>query len=49
MPGSCTSVPSMASARYSPLGHTSIGPLSVLITRTRTDWPGFAATRWSPG
>ena len=43
--GPLTSYPSTASTRYGPAAHTSIGPLSVLITRTRTERPGGAGTR----
>ena len=42
--GRCTSVPSMASSRYDPVVQASIGPLSVLLIRTRTCCPGCAGT-----
>jgi hypothetical protein len=43
--GRCTSVPSTASSRYEPLLQIFMGPLSVLVTRTLSRWPGCAGTR----
>ena len=47
--GPCTSRPSTATTRNSPpVGHTRIGPASVLTIRTRTGVPGAAVTGTSP-
>jgi hypothetical protein len=46
--GRFTSVPSTASRRKDLLVHTCIGPLSVLVIRTRMRRPGSAGTWRSP-
>ena len=46
--GWLTSWPSTATTRYGALAQATWAPLSVLTSRTRTRWPGFAATGWSP-